>query len=111
MKPVFSIKYVTERIVPAMVEFEEISGRVKIWDYGDGKFGYYDIENQVKIRHTYQKDGTFKVFARDVSGDLSDMVEVTILPKSAPNPEPTPAPTTSLWGLFIAWIKKLFRMT
>jgi len=108
MKPIFSIRYITERVVPATVEFEEIAGRVKMWDYGDGKFGYYDSSDQTKIQHTYQKDGTFKVSARDMSGDLSDILTITILPKTIPDPAPTP--TLSFWGAFIAWLKKLFGM-
>jgi PKD repeat protein len=107
MKPIFSIRYVTGRAVPATVEFEEIDGRVKVWDFGDGKFGYYDSADQNKIQHTYLKSGEFKVSARDTTGDLSDILTITILPTPTP-PTPLPIPQTSVWERFIAWIKKLF---
>ena len=110
MKPIFTIRYITDRVVPATVEFEEIAGRIQLWNYGDGKFGYYDTPDQTKIQHTYNKSGTFKVFAKSKDGELSDPIEVTILPGSSPEPAPEPTPAPSLWGLFVAWLKKLLGM-
>lgn len=111
MKPTFLVHYLDKGYAPAKVEFAEITGDIAVWNYGDGRFGYYDEPGQKTIVHTYLKNGTYVVFARSKSGEYSDGISVVIKDPNAPEPKPpAPTPTKSLWQGFIDWLKSLFRM-
>ena len=106
MKPVFTVKYLDKGIAPAEVEFTCYEGNVKLWNYGDGKFGYYDTPDQKVITHIYKTAGTYLVYARSTMDELSDPKTVIIKSSEGPEPEPIPKPE-SLWERFINWLKRL----
>ena len=107
MKPIFSVRYLTGNVAPATVEFTDDyydpNSRITLLDFGDGRVFTWNYNDQTKVEHTYTKAGKFaaKVWHYDEMSDVT-FVEIVALP--------APIPSNSLWGMFIAWLKKLFGM-
>jgi len=98
----FTLQYLGDRIAPCTVKFTEVGVRITLWNFGDGKFGYYDTPGQQDIIHSYMNPGTYLV--RAMAGpNMSESQEIIILGEPVP-----PAPIKESWlELLINWFKGL----
>ena len=108
MKPTFSVQVLDNGIVPSSVRFtdtyQDPADRIDKWNFGDGAQAIWDSPDLTSIVHTFKRAGTWRVSA--LCGLTESDPQYVIVKSAEPVPDPTPVPVT-LWGLFIAWIKKL----
>ena len=103
MKPIFSVRYLTGNVAPASVEFKDMyegnpEMRITVFDFGDGHVFQWDYKDQMYTTHTYTKAGKWQAKALH-NNEMSDVTVIEIVAIQAPE---------SIFGKFIAWLKKLF---